>query len=249
MELLDFYTKTQAIKLLGISPKKFESLNIKPTKVIQHSTYKNFIYLYDENMIDDLVDSDEVNALKPKVPPKPKVPKDYKAIFDKKYSTKKDLAILDACEGLFNLNRYCKHPQCNWINKNEIYELKNKFIEFLYKKGFCEMAYIHTLRLKEKECYSCHGTGYHYKGECYNCGGTGIYQESDTLRFIVFHFTIDNKKFCWHQPDYLVEFEFQITNKSEDINETEIKPLEIPRSKLKHYKELIKWVLEKQKTA
>lgn len=238
--------ESTALKLLGLTKVKFDKLKIKPVKEVPNPHYKSMppSRLYDRNKIEKLIDSPKVIALKPK----PRKPVDYAAIFQKRYKSKES-ALMDASTSMFNLNRYCKHESCSARNRFEIYEIKNQFIEMLYHKGYCIECYIHYKILNEKICFSCDGTGISYNRKdqfsfgCDRCLGTGIYQEEGTLEFVVFHFLVDGEKFTWHQPKESVDFEFSITQEADNLNETQVKPMEINRSKLTEAKALIKWVM------
>lgn len=231
------YKKT-AIAILGLTSSGFEKLKLKPEKIVKNPHYKaSPAFLFDRKKIEKLVGSKKVLKLLPKV----KNPINYKPIFERKYSSKES-AIYDACDILFNLNRYCKHDSCNAKNRTEIYSLKNNFIKMLYGNGYCENIYEHY---SERECYTCNGTGFYYhedKGivDCNRCKGTGIYSRSE---FVVFEFKVNGELFNWHQPKYLINFDYKCSQPSGKLNPTEIKSVSIPNSKMKEGKELIKWVL------
>jgi len=122
--------KSTALKILGITDKNFNKLNIVPEKIVKNPYYSKSppSKLYDRKQIEKLVNSPEVKALKPKK--RKKV--DYFSKFEKKYTDKNE-ALPDVLNRMFNLNRYCKHETCSWLNKKEIYELKNQLIERLYQ--------------------------------------------------------------------------------------------------------------------
>ncbi len=110
--------------------------------------------------------------------------------FSRKYPTWRD-ALPDACEALFELNRYAKHESCTSTNREEIYNLKNGLIRLLYEQGFATDFYEHHLKLEAKPCWTCGGTGEYWTGEdCRKCGGTGDYLSAKTVFFLVFKFAI-----------------------------------------------------------
>ena len=54
---------------------------------------------------------------------------------------------------------------------------------------------------------------------------------------------INGFSFVWHQLKELLDYYVNVNEKVEDLNETEIKPLSISKSKLSEAKALIKWVV------
>jgi len=131
--------------------------------------------------------------------------------------------------------------------------LKNSFIEILYKKGFCTKVFKHVRKLDAQVCWACDATGLYtkegdlflYDEECYRCKGTGIYRPAKTLTWFVFYFVISDQYFVWHQPQNLVKYSINLTDDFDtDINDTEVKPIEIPKKKLTESKALVKWFLE-----
>ena len=79
-----YYTKTEACKRLGISLKKFDSLNLIIDK-IEKNQYcdSKFMYLYDKKKIDSLVYSSIIRDLKQR---KKKAKNNIKK--DRKYDSK-----------------------------------------------------------------------------------------------------------------------------------------------------------------
>jgi hypothetical protein len=228
--------KTTALKVLGLTANAFDKLSVEPVKVVRNPHYRNQqSYLYDKEQIHNLRNTPEVLALKPTK----RKPKDWSGIFYKRYPDETD-AINAACFALFNLNRYAKHQSCSKRNKEEVYILKNKLIEWLYHAGYCQSVGIH--KPIEKECFTCYGSGqWHDGSECFKCDGTGIYKGAS---FFVFRFNVDGQNYCWHQPMESISFHPDITSATDTINETEVKPLEISKSKLAESKALLKWVIE-----
>jgi hypothetical protein len=80
------------------------------------------------------------------------------AEFDRGYSGWR-AAVPEASAGLFSLNRFCKHDACSWQYREEIYELKNRFVQLLYQAGYCTAAWEHRMVLAAKVCRACGGTG------------------------------------------------------------------------------------------
>jgi hypothetical protein len=154
-------------------------------------------------------------------------------------------ALTAACAYLFELNRYTKHIS-RWetwkhAERDEIYALKNQMVELLYHNGYATECYLHKTGLK---CRSCSMMALYslVVPPCEHCGGTGIYK---TLTFVCFRFLVDEKYYCWHQPDYLVKFEFATTalESAYDLP-TEEKPVSLAPYKFADAKRLIKWVIE-----
>lgn len=164
--------------------------------------------------------------------------------FEAKYSNHLD-ALPIACEVMFNLNRYTKHKSCTRDHRFEIYELKNRLVELLYRSGNCERCYRHSRTIPEQGCYGCHGSGKHWSGEeCRRCDGSGIYG-GFLLEFYCFEFFIAGKKYCWHQPRELVSFEVDFIDAPSDWKGPEVQPIAMSKSKFAEGKQLIAWLLDK----
>jgi hypothetical protein len=233
--------KTTAIELLGLTRNSFQKLNIKPEKEIPNPHYKSGppSQLFDRIKIEKLVGSEKVKALQPK----PREAKNYVMDFIKQYKTKED-AIPKACEYLFSLNRYCKYDSCSASVRQEIYNLKHGFVEYLYVEGYAKAVYKH-IKAGGKCCYKCDGTGvyfHHYDGavDCYRCGGT---RELDDFVAYVFEFNVAGTNYSWHIPEEFATFQFKLTEASGELNQTEIKEVPLKKREFKKAKELIKWVI------
>lgn len=150
-------------------------------------------------------------------------------------------ALPAAAAGLFSLNRYVKHRQCSELQKFEIYELKNEFIEMLYGQGFCTRAWLHLLHQEEQLCRECGGSG----DECGHCGGSGVWRSARTLEFWCFQFSVEGRAYCWHQPKSSVAFQ---PEESVPPQEWEglpgEKPIALPLRKFAGAKALLRWVLD-----
>ena len=234
------YKKT-ACELLGITPYQFKKLDIAPVKEVRNPVFssRGTCFLYDKNAIAAMAGSERVRQLQTK-----KRGKDYNAIFNQKLGHWK-IAIPAACEYLFNLNRYTKHPSCTHKHKERIYQLKNELIEMLYKEGYSETVYLHRKLLPAKMCYTCDGSGIdEWDGrDCCNCGGTGEYLPEKLLQWYVFRFSVGAKYYTWHQPKELITCPVQLTEFESEINETIIKPVLLKKSKFSEAKALIEWVV------
>jgi len=117
------------------------------------------------------------------------------------------IAIPDACEAMFNLNRYAKHDSCTRDNRLDIYALKEGLISHLITQGVLEDVGRHLVKYADKSCFGCNGSGAGWDGlECQRCDGTGIYSPGRTKTFIVFRFLVNENRYCWHSPaDQFVE--------------------------------------------
>lgn len=218
-------TKTDAIELLGISRGKFEKLELKP-KEIKTNPYRKseLMYLYEATTIKNLIGSKEVEELKPKE----RKPKDWNVVFDKRYPSYSD-AIGDACNALFNLNRYAKYRACQDSNRSEIYNLKSSLLKYLYLNDYATNISKHTT---SKEYFN------RYIGD--------YVQERDT--YYVFSFDVQGVSYCWHQPEWQMEFFVSDSEVSAESPMPYIdtdKPMNIDRNKLKETKELIRWFVKR----
>lgn len=171
-------------------------------------------------------------------------PERKRAAFQRKFQTWR-VALPDACHGLHSLNRLCKHASCSTANKSEIYDIKNRMVELLYRTGYCTACWQHILVLPPKPCWDCGGGRPVDDDYCDKCGGTGIYLHEKRLTFYCFRFQI-GRGYCWHQPDSLVTF--PVTTTAPPAGWTGVereKPLEMPVSALATAKELLRWVLDR----
>lgn len=234
--------KTDVINKLGISPSKFDQLDLRyENRYI--NKYGKYTYLYKRIEVIKLSNDPLIESLKKKVKT---ANKDYSSIFDKRYSNYLDSLPL-ICEYMFNLNRYTKHSECSKQNKEEIYYLKNKFIKFLYDNHYCISVKenIDKKYYPELKCKYCYGCG------CEKCEDTGIYRvaKNEEIKYYCFYFSINNVLYCWHQPQQYVDFDVELsTNVSENLNSTEIKVIKLGKSKFKEAKELISWFLSKDQS-
>lgn len=166
--------------------------------------------------------------------------------YSRKYSTISE-AFPDACQALFNLNRYAKWSQCRQQNREEIYDLKTEFIRLLCGQGYADRIGRHLAEREEKVCFKCDGTGAIWNGDiCHRCVGSGIYQPAKTLVFIVFSFVVGGERYTWHQPEELVTWKYELTAGSADWSPVaEEKPLEMPTSRFAEAKDLLRYVITK----
>jgi hypothetical protein len=177
------------------------------------------------------------------VPKLERKPRDYNSIFEKRYPDRQS-ALKDAAEALFNLNRYAKHETCADDHQALIYELKNRFIEYLWQMGYCtESVHIRSVPI-EYECFRCEGSGIHWESgeDCRKCQGTGIYR-TKTRPYWAIRFVIDGREFAWHQPEALASWARPIGEQVQHDVEIEEKPVALPALKFAEAKALIAWTL------
>jgi hypothetical protein len=174
--------------------------------------------------------------------------------FSRKYGSWRE-ALPDACEYLFNLNRYAKHESCSDQNRDDIYDLKTELVALLYRHGYCTECYLHTSELAAKSCWSCDGTGTwesdwgDYSDKCWKCNGSGVYLNAKTLTFVCFRFNVAGQTYCWHQPEDLVLFNYEVTAESSTWTPgDEEKPITLSKAKFAVAKDLLRWVVSSAAT-
>ena len=152
-------------------------------------------------------------------------------------------ALPEAAAGMFSLNRYAKHSTCSPLHKQEIYHLKNAFIELLYSNGYCTASWIHRLNQEQQTCRACAGDG---DGDfCWRCDGSGIWRPARVLQFWCFRFSIASKVYCWHQPAAMVGF-----TPAESLPPADWegvageKPIALSVRKFAAVKELLRWIFD-----
>lgn len=174
--------------------------------------------------------------------------KDHTPAFSRKYGVP-SAGLVDAAEGLFSLNRYAKHDTCTAKHRNEIYVLKNGFVEWLVGQGHLIGWGEHQVVKPEKilDCYCVRDYG---DDGCRRCDFTGVHRTLPelVLRFVVLRFAIGAKTYTWHQPAESVTFQYatkalQIVDAGDWTPERD-KPIELPRSQFSKAKALIRWVME-----
>lgn len=110
-----------------------------------------------------------------------------------------------ACDAMFRLNRHA--GSADEMMSDAIYAYKNDLVKWLVAHGYCTEVNEHT---QNRRCWGCEGTGIYqswfsgYQDTCYKCGGTGVYA---TYKLHCFRFEVDGKRYSWHQPERLVQFE------------------------------------------
>ena len=113
-------------------------------------------------------------------------------------------SLAHAAEWMYRLNVTARaigrHPITD-----QIYELKNELVKYLYQHGFCTELKLHS---QKRMCRSCDGTGDYYGQECDRCDGSGVYAVTPLYAF---RFEIEGKRYAWHQLRRLVDFPVALT--------------------------------------
>lgn len=177
----------------------------------------------------------------PVVPKRQK--KDWPGIFAARYPERR-AAYLPACEALWNLNRFAKHPDCGYTHRRLIYALKDKWTEKLWREGFCIGALEVRTPRKELPCWSCGGEGDAGDFVCYDCEGTGVYRTVGGKPFWALRYEVQGKQFFWHQPAHLAPWAWVVGEEApHEVVVTE-KPVHMPKRKFAEAKALLLWLLD-----
>lgn len=247
-EKQDTATKSEAIKMLHISSKKFDELNVPVFSKSRNQRRKTTnIYHYERSVIESYRIVVEATR-------KPRQSTNFNTKFEKQYTNYID-ALSDVCRYMFELNRLCKPElvissrlgrsrfrkryKITEPNRIKIYQLKGLLITYLHKREYCTNIEYSKENLPEKVCHHCYAEG------CKKCDYRGILPEK-TIHYYCFTFEVNNIFYKWHIPVDEVSFE---VNKSE-IKETKMPDLyfkegELPSRKRPEAKALISWFLEK----
>lgn len=258
MNVKEFSTP-EAADSLGITPAQFRRL-AKKRQLIPSGYYTNPHYRsgpecpkWSAKDLGRLKRTKDLQSIYNRATPDPESAKRKRlGRLRRKYPTLEPL-LVDACTALFNLNRYAKWPNCTPANREEIYKLKSDLISLLCKRGLADRIYLHKQQLPAKPCFRCRGTGegdwYDEDGRCGKCDGTGIYLDAKELVFVVFSFVVgdDATRFTWHQPRELVTWTFRETNPPDTWEQSELKPIEMKRSKFADAKGLIRYAIGRLK--
>lgn len=182
--------------------------------------------------------------------------KDYSAIFAARYE-QYAVALPDACEALFQLNRYVKHEECSVRERVAIYDLKNRLLARLFQDDYCAVACPAATPTKQLGCWDCCGTGkgwyddeddeYHYDETCPKCGGTGVFRTVGGKPYWAFRFVVGGKPYRWHQPAHLAPWAHAVGEPSEDEQRSvtvAVEPVTLPRRRFPEAKALIAWVCD-----
>lgn len=160
--------------------------------------------------------------------------------FQETYEADWRKALLPAARGLWSLNRYAKHRSCTIPYRHDIYDLKNKFMELLYRLDYCVGCWTHVQVIPAKPCNQCDGADY----DCCCCGGSGVYQDERRIEHWCFRFDVAGELFAWHRPKSDTSFTPAETGPpAQWTGLMEVKPVSLAKAKFLLAKELIRWVL------
>lgn len=183
------------------------------------------------------------NKIETKIKKSKETKKKRLEFFRRKYVSKMN-ALPDACEGMKNLNRYAKYV--GTPENEEIYFLKEKFLQFLIDYGKLKTVKTHIVEREGKECWSCDRSGINEEGEdCEKCDGTGWYITAHTKTFFLYIFKIGDKTYNWHSP-----YKMRLPKSMKIIDEPysgweegKLRELELPKNQFNKYTQLITWVM------
>lgn len=153
--------------------------------------------------------------------------------------TRKSEAIKDATQAMYLLNRFCKNKRlCSNEQKEAIYELKAKWVNFLYDSGYCIEA--HLQQVKAPTCPSCQDRADFPKGEfCASCGRKGGIKDE----FYVFRFKVGKRTYQWHLPLHLFPHKLEVNKRLAPMNKLKAKDLFLNPNEVTEKLALVKWVL------
>ncbi len=213
-------------------------------------------YLYEPDRVDRAEANPEWQAAKRKADRRRETrrPVDYAEVFAARYGDP-TAALADACESMFLLNRHAKRLSRN--NADQVYGLKNRFLEKLWTQGFCASASIHLSPTRDLECHSCEWTGESHfdddlfddesylsePGVCRRCYGTGIYRTRGGKPYWAFRFVVGDKGYSWHQPTHHTLWAEPVGDPRPD-HEVLAVAKATKRFKITEAKALITWVVD-----
>lgn len=169
-------------------------------------------------------------------------PRDYASLFEQQYPDKR-AAYLAASGGLHALNRFAKHAECSEWQEREIYRLKDRWCELLWREGFCIGALEVKTPRRELECWDCGGVGHDEGDWCEKCEGTGVYRVVGGRPHWALRFLVDGKQFFWHVPKYLAPWASTVGQEEPHEVIVKEKPVRLARRKFAEAKALLLWLL------
>ncbi|GMV83737.1 MAG: hypothetical protein AMXMBFR7_49210 [Planctomycetota bacterium] len=168
-------------------------------------------------------------------------------------------ALPDAVHAMQNMNRYVKRRQCRKSQRTEVYELKNRLIQFLYEEAYTCSVVRHVITSGGLDCRRCAGSGKEgwssrdWGGDvadhpCPFCGGTGWYRAPSDRMYVCFEFKVGEQTYGWHQPEDSLTFEYKLTSTDppKSIVLDMERPLDMKPSQFAQAKALVRWVLSKE---
>lgn len=127
-------------------------------------------------------------------------------IFAKALFQSKPWSLSHTAELMFHLNVTARNLHHHPLT-DQIYELKNALIKYLYQHGYCVEVKLHS---QKRICHACNGTGVYYTGEdCWKCDGTGIFA---VTQLYAFRFDVHGRRYAWHQLRKFVDYPITLTD-------------------------------------
>ena len=115
-------------------------------------------------------------------------------------------SLTEAGEWMYRLNVFARSLGGRHPIIDQIYDLKNALIKYLYQRGYAREVKLH---FQNRICFGCDGTGEYWTGDdCRRCGGTGIYSST---RLYAFRFKVNGHSYAWHQLEKLIDYPVQLT--------------------------------------
>lgn len=116
-------------------------------------------------------------------------------------------SLEQAAEWMYKLNVFARSLDSRHPIVDQIYELKNKLIKYLYQHGYSSEVRLHH---QKRFCYSCSGTGVYWTGEdCWKCDGTGVFA---VTQLYAFRFSVNGHSYSWHQLGKLLDYPVLLTD-------------------------------------
>jgi hypothetical protein len=246
------YVTPAEMKLNGWTDKAIEKFLGKPDKVAPNPRYRSAanMRLYKVDRVEQAEASPEFQGWQQSRSAQKSKSESCESAKEKrfqKFSAKYEswqAALPDACNHLFNLNRYAKRKSCSASHKRDIYLVKDDLIRLLYQLGYCDECYRHTYELAGQICHRCYGAGSDRSGQkCGRCRGYGC-RPTRTACLVVFHFIVNKKPFTWHQPEEKVPFSFLVTQPGSAWKPSDgEKEVSLSKNKFAEAKDLISWII------
>lgn len=237
------FTTLRAAEALAISPAQFRRIaakrQIAPDKTASnpHNPSGPPMLLWSAKTIGRIRRTKDVATAKVRK----RAPVDWSLRIRERYPTAAD-ALADAAAAMFALNRYTRHDSCAERHRDEILDLKSRFVTMLYRaERFTDRVEAIRRTLPAKLCYGCDGLG------CERCNGTGDYLAARVVFSYAFYFTIEGEKYCWIEPDFAIGFTPKVeeTRKDSGPRPRELDTtVDMPRRRFAEAKALIRFACE-----
>jgi len=114
-------------------------------------------------------------------------------------------SLQDSAEWMYRLNVFARSTG-RYPIVDQIYDLKNEWIRYLYQHGYCTEVKLHS---QKRVCRACDGTGEYWSGEdCWKCNGSGVFT---VTHLFAFRFEIRGTHYAWHQLEKLIDYPVELT--------------------------------------